>query len=135
MSHTGSSAKNTQDTLTSFLLIICLGFSISSCDDSLLGLDLLDEQNILNTSFTNELPIESSIVLLDSVPMTNISRVIVGQIDEPEIGKVQAEAYLLPSIGTETNVNFGQDARYNSLKLFLDPAYLYGDTTDRKSVV
>ncbi len=102
-----------------------------SCNDSTqLGLNFIDEGKRIVTQFVDSLKIETSIVHLDSIKTSGVSRLLVGKYYNPDYGTVSAKSYVQPIYLSEGSpIISGSEPEYVSMSLMLANSYAYGDTS------
>ncbi|MCH8317037.1 MAG: DUF4270 family protein [Bacteroidetes bacterium] len=109
--------------------VYCLLF-FTSCKDPDIGL-IPDER--IGTHFTDTFTIKSSIILLDSIQTSNTFYLLVGEYDDPKFGIVKAESYAQVQ-PAQFNTEFGTNRVLDSIVLYLDYAYFYGDENNVQTI-
>ncbi len=93
----------------SFFILIILFFGFFSCQDKTkeLGLSLPNQENV-EVFFTDTMTIETSTVFIDSVNTTNSTSLLVGKLNDPQLGVMTASSVftLKSDQQTVTKVNF-----------------------------
>ncbi|WP_192822509.1 DUF4270 family protein [Rufibacter sp. LB8] len=103
-------------------------FLFSSCEDpTAIGLELQDPGSQIGTSFTDTATVQASTVLLkDNIVSLGGANTLVGELTDGELGTVTARAFTELSLNG-TNITFEPNNGADSLVLFLDYGYSYGD--------
>lgn len=100
------------------LTAIALGFSVFGCHNSSeIGFGLGDD-SLLTAIYTDTLSIGYSTVLSDSAVNSNAYHVLSGSMNDPEFGKVEAVAYLQPSLFPLVNTSGAQLTNSEGVALF-----------------
>ncbi len=126
------------------LLGLFFGVILYSCDSDVdsgefvVGSDYLAVNN--KVVLIDTLTVEVSTINFDSLVTSGQSRILVGNYDDPILGKVKSDSYFQLS-GADYNIYSGSsdtDGRnyvFDSIKLFLkEDKYYYGDTTKLQSI-
>jgi len=114
-----------------FTLLLLVIIAFTGCKKaSLIGTDLLPNSDNLNGTFTDTATVVSYTVLEDSLKTSNLSKYLVGSVDDPTFGKSTASIFTqlrLPS----NNINLGlKDTLFiDSVVLQLAFEGFAGDTT------
>ncbi len=69
----------------------------------------------------------SSVVLLDSISSTNLGVGFIGNIDDPDVGKVKATTYAKMELNEDDLNSISEEAILDSVKLSIKFGYLYKD--------
>ena len=69
----------------------------------------------------------SSVVLLDSISSTNLGVGFIGNIDDPDVGKVKATSYAQMKLNVSDLNDISEEAILDSVKLSIKFGYLYKD--------
>ncbi len=79
----------------SFFILIILFFGFFSCQDKTkeLGLSLPNQKNV-EVFFTDTMTVETSTVFIDSVNTTNSTSLLVGKLNDPQLGVMTASSIL-----------------------------------------
>ncbi|MDX5346098.1 MAG: DUF4270 domain-containing protein, partial [Hymenobacteraceae bacterium] len=119
-----------------FLPLLSAAFLFSSCEKPTdIGLGLQDPDDQLGTHFTDTLALNVSTVLLnDSILSTQPTLLLAGVMHDETFGKVVARAYTELNLGS-TDLNFGSSSVADSIVLFLNYNYVYGDTTQEQTLI
>jgi len=117
-------------------VVIVFAFSISllitSCEETgLIGLDMVE--NPAGISMTDTLRIFAYSQPEDSVPTNEISRGVLGMINDPVFGKSRSSIYTEVRL-YENNVTFGSASIFDSIVLVLRYFDFYGDTLTRQTI-
>lgn len=107
-----------------FVLLFLILVSCEEPNEIGLVLNPTDEVGV----YYAELPIEASMVFIDSIATSNVSTLLSGAQTYPGLGEIEAIAY------TQVGYNAGAlntEAVLDSLVLQLSPSYFYGDDTAR----
>lgn len=126
------------------LLGLFFGVILYSCDSDVdsgefvVGSDYLAINN--KVVLIDTLTVEVSTINFDSLVTSGQSRILVGNYDDPILGKVKSDSYFQLT-GTDYNIYSGSsdtDGRnyvFDSIQLFLkEDKYYYGDTTKLQSI-
>ncbi|MGF1533215.1 MAG: DUF4270 family protein [Bernardetiaceae bacterium] len=115
-----------------WLCVCCCGFSLSSCDTPQeIGLELQQDQ-LVQTYFTDTITIHTETILNDSVRTDGTSTLLTGQVDDPLFGNYAAEGYFKVNMGTRDSLSFlgaGDVATIDSVVFIWLLETTYGDTT------
>ncbi len=98
----------------SFFILITLFFGFFSCQDKTkeLGLSLPNQANV-EVFFTDTMAVETSTVFIDSVNTTNSTSLLVGKLNDPQLGVMTASSvFTFQAISSE---------RFKPIKDTLDP--------------
>lgn len=107
-------------------LILGLALLLYSCEDSgLIGLDV-DSQNIQFKVRYEEFQLPATVTMNDSIVSQNRGRVLVGNVEDADFGKVSCLSYSQLSLG-QVRPSFNESSEYDSLILILDYDYTYGE--------
>lgn len=112
-----------------YLLLIPFLF-FASCKDPDMG---LSPDELIGTHFTDTFTIISSIILLDTIKTSNTDYLLVGEYDDPKFGIVKAESYVQVQ-RAQFNTEFGTNRVLDSIVLYLDTAYFYGDRNNVQTI-
>jgi hypothetical protein len=116
--------------LIAFLLSLLAGLGLAGCDAEGDNIGLGDDfPSIFSIDTARVL---TSTVMLDSVPTSGTGVVLVGQVTDVKLGKIKAKSYF--SIGLNSTFVPEDNAEYDSLVLFLNYTYHYGDTTQLQTI-
>jgi len=107
----------------------CLLF-FTSCKDPNIG---LTPEEQIGTHFTDTFTIKSSIILIDSIKTSNTDYLLVGEYDDPKFGIVKTESYAQVQ-PAQFNTEFGTNRVLDSIVLYLDTAYFYGDRNNVQTI-
>lgn len=108
-------------------LIMFSALFLFSCEnEDLLSLDFDPQDENLNLSFT-ELTLPFQLVQRDSVVTTNAERLLVGDYQNMDFGRVQATSYINMGISSGAVNNADDDDELDSLVLVVGKNYFYGD--------
>jgi Domain of unknown function (DUF4270) len=80
----------------------------------------------VNVSYTDTVTVRLSSVLLDSVRTSNTLRLLVGNYQDPTLGRVSARTYFSPTNGWTFDET--KTYEYDSVALVMSYSYVYGDT-------
>lgn len=107
---------------------------LSSCrEDTLIGNNLVPGSSYLPGIFTDTLTLHTSTQREDSLPASNLSKYVLGAMNDDVFGRSYAGVYTqlrLPSFG----LSFGDSATVDSAVLSLTYAGFYGDKTSPQSI-
>lgn len=116
---------------TKVYAILIIFFSmifLSSCQKSD-GVSLSQEQT-LAIAITDTISLETSTLLLDSLPTAAKGIMLAGTINDTELGKIRAVSYFQISPSELSSITVPEDAVFDSIRLKLHySGYHYGDTT------
>lgn len=104
-------------------------YTLPSCEDpNRIGLDVQPEEDLINAIYVDNLPVKSYTMMRDSVYTYVQGNYLVGSYNDPQFGKVTAEAYGQMYID---NIKFldNETRTLDSIVMVLDYSYGYGDTT------
>lgn len=108
-------------------LIAALAFILLSCEDpSEIGISINPDDKI--GVYYVELPVEASMVYIDSVNTGSGSEIFSGFYSDASLGLTEAIAYTQVSWSSST---IKAEAVYDSITLSFDPSYFYGVDTNR----
>lgn len=103
-----------------FLLLSC-----SKQDSIGLGQDAS-----LSSAITDTVTVQTSTLLLDSLPSAGKGVMLVGRMEDPELGDIRAASYFQVTPTEITASSLPDDARFDSVRLKLNySGYYYGDTS------
>ncbi len=110
-------------------------FFVASCDDpDDIGLNLQEQDDILNAKLVDTLTIETETVLLNDINTSTVTVLLTGAYDDPYVGDISANTYFQVLLSSE-NPDFGSNPMCDSIKLFLDyNGYYYGDTSETQTL-
>ncbi len=113
-----------------FFLFFFSVAAFSACQEPTdIGLELQDE-NLIGTSYTDTLTIETGTVLLPDSIVSYRRPPVVGQYADPALGTVSATTFTEVGIAGN-NLSFGTDVVVDSMVMTLEYAGLYGTTDNR----
>lgn len=109
------------------IAFIALFLPIFSCEDPKdIGLDLEPQKDNFGVLFTEDLTIQTSTVLVDSVRTNSSPYFLVGRYQDPQLGTVTAQSFLQVRFGAAFDL--GSTATVDYAELILDYEYDYGNT-------
>lgn len=117
-------------------IITAVAIAVSSCKTGPeLSGDIQPKNERLSAFFTDSLQIRTTTVYYDSVVSNNSNRVLVGHVNDANLGQITANAYCQFGLNSFFN-NFGPNPFLDSVKIELTIAsnttsgyYFYGDTS------
>ncbi len=115
-------------------LSLCFVFSIlfTACqldDPNAIGLGLNSQTDNLGVVYTDTLTLNTSTVLVDSVVANQGNSILVGAINDPQLGKITARNFTQFLYDARTDL--GASAVYDSVKLYL---YIRRDSTQTTAI-
>jgi Domain of unknown function (DUF4270) len=120
--------------------ILCLFFlaswvvSLTSCEDG--GISKADKNFIrsgLQTVYVDTFSVKTSTILIDSLPTSGSGVLLVGNYQDPFLGKISASTYF--QIGYQSIFAPDQNSTFDSIGLILPYSrYSYGDTTKSQTI-
>lgn len=96
------------------------------------GIDVLPDDDLVSANYVDTFAVDMGTIVVDSVLTERLSRVLVGNYVDQELGKIYAESYLQFRL-TGSNLTFGEDPAYLSLDsvvLRLDLTGFFGRYND-----
>ncbi|WP_207424557.1 DUF4270 family protein [Desertivirga brevis] len=109
------------------LLFLCTFLSLISCKKES-AISIGNNAGTLGVTVSDTFTVTSSTLLLDSLPTAGSGLLLVGNIQDPELGFVKASTFFKLSIPGSTTVP--EDAQLDSVRMTLTySGYYYGDTT------
>lgn len=124
-------------TLNSYRAHMIMGLSfflLTACvKESNVGAELLSDQDILSHSYVDTITIEASTIELDSFNTTGLSKVVLGETSDEDLGHTRGGfsfQFNLPG----NNFSFGSDAVVDSAFIFLKYVSVYGDSSQSHQV-
>lgn len=112
----------------SFLFVICQSCSTDN-KESLIGGELGPETSV-TTHFVDTLSVSADVFRFDSLVTSGVTRLLIGEVSEGTLGKTRAEAFSELSIGSSTDLVFGDaTAQFDSVRINLNFDYIFGDST------
>jgi hypothetical protein len=117
----------------SVLLLFSI-FIFTSCEEaSFIGLEIQPDTDRFNVNRIVHADINSSVWPRDSIMGSDLSRSLLGEVNDPLFGV--SNASFLTQVGiSSVNHNFGPDAQPHSLVLYLRLSGTYGDATAPKNI-
>lgn len=116
-------------------LMVLLFIGIAACKkDGTIGISNPGD-NDMAVDVTDTFTVKSSTLLLDSLPTAGKGVLLVGRMNDPELGNVVSNSYF-PIVPSNINSSsFPEDARLDSVRLRLTyNGYYYGDTTQNQTI-
>lgn len=106
-------------------LILVWALTLFQCEDpNEIGLELRADSDKVGAYYT-EIIIPASVISLDSLLTSSSARLLVGNYENPDLGKLTASGYTRFSFG-ESVLNIPEEAIYDSVYLQLSVDYTYG---------
>lgn len=123
--------NNKNISIIRLICVIISAFFIVACEKpNELGVELQDQDDLINLSLTDTISIESKSVLLNNIESYGLSILLAGSYDDTEIGHEVVTSSYFQYRTSEDNPDFGSNPVCDSIKLILDyTGYYYGDTT------
>lgn len=118
-----------------FSFIAILLFTQSSCNKDF-GISLGNPNEDLGVTLLDSLTIRTSTVQLEYVPTSNTGSLLVGKVNQAEIGSTIASSYFRVAFASFAN-DIPADAVFDSVNLVLTPnpaKYYLGDTTQSQTI-
>ncbi|MGV3707049.1 MAG: DUF4270 family protein [Arcticibacter sp.] len=95
----------------------------------------LTQDQLLGVNITDTLLVETSTMLLDSLPTAAKGVLLTGTIDDAELGRIQATSYFQIQPAELSGLSLPDDAMLDSARLKLQySGYYYGDTTVSQTI-
>jgi hypothetical protein len=109
-------------------LLLLLAAVFFSCEDPKdIGLDLQPQNQDFGVFFTDTITVVTTTVLVDSVRTSNSPYLLAGRYLDSKLGPIAAKSFFQVRYGS-TAYNLGDAPVFDSLVLFLDYVYEYGNT-------
>ncbi|QHT68136.1 DUF4270 domain-containing protein [Rhodocytophaga rosea] len=107
-----------------------LSFAFFSCEDPKdIGLDLQPENQNFGVLFTEDLDVQTTTILVDSVRTHRSPYFLAGRYQDPVLGTITAKSFLQVRYSSiDSTLNLGTSLTFDSLVLILDYEYDYGNT-------
>jgi hypothetical protein len=116
--------------ILNILWIGWMSYGLLACAErTSIGSALVDDDISVFVSDTHT--VFASTVILDTLASSNTGKVTVGALNDPRLGKITSQSYFEIGLGTEWQPEDG--AEFDSLVLFLEYNYYYGDTTQNQT--
>lgn len=109
-----------------FFLVVLIAVSCKK-DLSLIGIDLVDPDELIKMGYTDTVRIQAYSVAEDSVRTNGLSIAMVGSMNDPVFGRTTANWFSQIRLSKEPT-NFGAFPRFDSAFLILPYSGSYGDT-------
>jgi len=109
-----------------FLLVVLISVSCKK-DLSLIGIDLVDPDELIKMGYTDTVRIQAYSVAEDSVRTNDLSIAMVGSMNDPVFGRTTANWFTQIRLSKEPT-NFGAFPQFDSAFLLLPYSGSYGDT-------
>lgn len=120
-----------KNTLKNFnILLLILLFALSSCekDPSTIGLNLQNDNELINGSVIDSVTIKAYTIKEDSLATDERSLALLGSYTDPVFGYAEA-SFITQMKLAASNVSFGNNPTADSIVFYLDYKSYYGDTT------
>jgi hypothetical protein len=110
------------------LFLACLSTFFMACK-STGGINLGGDDDDLTAELTDSIKVIASTYLLDSLPTSATGSILVGTLDDADMGKINVCSYMQIKTGFVSGFTFPENSRFDSLNLALIYGdYSYGDT-------
>lgn len=95
----------------------------------------LSQDQLLGVSITDTLSVETSTMLLDSLPTAAKGLLLTGTINDADLGKIQAASFFQIQPASLSDISLPEDATFDSVRLKLRySGYFYGDTSVSQTI-
>lgn len=118
-----------------FSFIAILLFTQTSCNKDF-GISLGNVNEDLGVTLTDSLTVKTGTVQLEYLPTSNTGSILVGKVDNGEIGATSVSSYFRVALDG-SNIVIPDDAVFDSVNLVLTPnsnKYYLGDTTAQQTI-
>ncbi len=114
-----------------FTGLLLLAVVLASCEKSdTVG---IGQEETLFANITDTVTVNTSTMLLDSLPSAGKGVLLVGRMNDPELGIISSSSYFQISGSNASSSSLPTDAVFDSVRLRLNySGYYYGDTTQRQ---
>ncbi|WP_316811615.1 DUF4270 family protein [Pedobacter heparinus] len=109
------------------IFLVCLSTLFMSCKNT--GSINMGGGDELTAELTDSIEVIASTYLLDSLPTSATGSILVGTLEDADMGKVNVSSYMQIKTGFVSGFSFPEKSRFDSLNLVLIyGTYSYGDT-------
>lgn len=83
---------------------------------------------------STEVGVSSSVVLLDSIRTSNVGRILVGNVEHPDFGAIEATGYTALSARTAVQPEIPDEAQLDSVRIYFRVGYAYDTTSSNRDL-